>query len=38
MSPFYKLLGTNNRMINSNAESNWMVAKVRKVAKNGTFQ
>ena len=35
--PFQKILNTNNRMTDSNAESNWMVPKARKVAKNGTF-
>ena len=34
---FYKLLDTINRMTDSNAKSNWMVPKARKVAKNGTF-
>ena len=34
---FYKLMDTNNRMTDSNAESNWMVPKAREVAKNGTF-
>ena len=30
---FFKLLDTINRMTDSNAESNWMVPKARKVAK-----
>ena len=34
---FYKLIDTNNRMTDSNAEGNWMVPKARKAAKNGTF-
>ena len=34
---FYKLLDTNNRMTDSNAESNWMVPKARKVVKDGIF-
>ena len=33
---FYKLLDTINRMTDRNAESNWMIPKARKVAKNGT--
>ena len=32
---FYKLLHTNSRMTDSNAESNWKVPKAKKVAKNG---
>ena len=34
---FYKLLDTNNRMTDSNVESNWMLPKAKKVAKNGTL-
>ena len=34
---FYKLLNTNNRMTDSNAESNWMVPKTKIVATNGIF-
>ena len=34
---FYKLLDTNSRMTDSNAENNWKVPKTKKVAKNGTF-
>ena len=29
---FYKLLDTSNRMTDSNAESNWMVPKAKKLA------
>ena len=35
--PFYRLLDTNNRMTESNAESNWMIPKTRKVVKKRNF-
>ena len=35
---FYKLLDTNNRMTDSNAEINWKEPKARKMARNGKFR
>ena len=35
---FIRKLDTNNRLTDSNVESNWKVPKVEKVAKNKNFQ
>ena len=35
--PVYKLLDTNSRMADSNAESDWTLRKARNEAKKGSF-